>query len=756
MTPKIIWCLWLQGRENAPDLVKRCLGTWERLNPGWELRCLDATTVGRYVDITRYVDLSAQEVTAASLSDIVRMLLLHEYGGVWIDATLYCNQPLDEWLPGPFGNGFFGFYRPAPERLIGTWFLAAAPGNVLLEKWATRALNYWRGRPKSTDYFWVHHQFNELIATDPEARRDWEAVPRISADGPRSVLECMYESFSTGVRRIDWASPVFKLTHRINESANRPDSVLNMFMSKAPLPDAPVTPSAGESPREAPTHFAGIKVKTENLGDHVQILAANQLLQRVGIQPDVLLDRDDEIASAQAIAPLPKPVGALINGWYKTNPVEWPPHPDLDPIYLGFHMRLFQSPTLVSPEAIAHYKKFEPVGCRDAYTSATLRAHGVNAFVSYCLSMLYEKRMPSPLQTETYVVSRTEDLLRYVPSELGDVHYVSHYSGSSNFHDNMLRVGRLLELYRTRAKLIVTSLLHCALPAVAMGIPVVIFYPPNPPQLQTSDRERFSSLERLIRVFALDDIGEVDWRGYVADVSHVKLALLDRFYTAVRRWNLPSAKTLGPVAPATALQLPPSSQVERALFEAERVEVLRETTSESVQRWGAPSSYNKQPAWVERAQMVSALIPNGASILEVGVGKGDFRRFISDRALHVGVDLNPLDADTIAVDLDSDPLPPGHFAYAVLLGVLEYVQRPELAARKISDSAEHVVITYCCRTDASPEGAQERLNRAWINDYTEPEFVALFASLGKPLVSRAIFQKSPHFEQVIFKFGPGR
>jgi hypothetical protein len=99
-------------------------------------------------------------------------------------------------------------------------------------------------------------------------------------------------------------------------------------------------------------HFAGIKVGTENLGDHVQILAANQLLKRIGIVPDVLLDRDDEIASAPALSALAKPVGALINGWYKTNPAEWPPHPDLDPIYLGFHMRLFQSPTLVSPAAM--------------------------------------------------------------------------------------------------------------------------------------------------------------------------------------------------------------------------------------------------------------------------------------------------------------------------------------------------------------------------------------------------------------------
>jgi hypothetical protein len=754
MTPKIIWCLWLQGREHAPDLVKRCLASWERRNPGWELRCLDVTTVGRYVNLSSYIDLSSQEVTAASLSDIIRMLLLHEYGGVWIDATLYCNQPLDEWLPGPLGNGFFGFYRPAPERLIGTWFLAAAPGNELFAKWAARALNYWRARPKSTDYFWVHHQFNELVTTDPEARRAWEAVPRISADGPRSVLECMYESFSAAAPRIDWTSPVFKLTHRINEPANRADSVLNALLRSVELPAAT---SAAPAPTDAaPMHFAGIKVATENLGDHVQILAANQLLRRVGIQPDVLLDRDDEIATASSLSPLPKPVGVLLNGWYKTNPAEWPPNPNLDPIYLGFHMRLFQSPTLVAPAAIAHYKEHEPIGCRDIYTATTLRSFGVNAFVSYCLSLLYEKRFPSPLQTETYVVSRTKDLLNHLPGTLENVHFIGHYSGSPDFDDNMLRVARLLELYRTRAKIIVTSLLHCALPAVAMGIPVVIFYPPNEAQLQASDRQRFSSLERLIRVFRLSEIGEVDWNGYVADVSAVKLALLDRFYSMIERWRVPPKAAIGPIAPAQALQLPQTPEIERGLFEAERAQAARETTIHSVQRWGDAGSYNKNPAWIERAQIVSALIPDGATILEIGVGTGEFRRFVGSRTLHVGADLNPLDADTIALNLDYDPLPPGHFDYVVLLGVLEYVRRPYVAARKLCNAADDIVITYCCKTDNSAEGAQERLRREWINDFTESDFIAMFASLGKTLTSRTSFQRAPHFEQVIFQFTPSK
>lgn len=79
---KIIWSCWFQGRENAPELVERCLSSWELLNPGWELRCLDATTVRQYVEIDEHIDLNSQTVTAASLSDIVRLLLLHEYGGI--------------------------------------------------------------------------------------------------------------------------------------------------------------------------------------------------------------------------------------------------------------------------------------------------------------------------------------------------------------------------------------------------------------------------------------------------------------------------------------------------------------------------------------------------------------------------------------------------------------------------------------------------------------------------------------------------
>jgi Capsular polysaccharide synthesis protein len=70
---KTIWSCWFQGREAAPHLVKRCFSSWERENPGWHFRCLDAVSIERYIDLKGIVDFQSQSMTAASFSDILRI-----------------------------------------------------------------------------------------------------------------------------------------------------------------------------------------------------------------------------------------------------------------------------------------------------------------------------------------------------------------------------------------------------------------------------------------------------------------------------------------------------------------------------------------------------------------------------------------------------------------------------------------------------------------------------------------------------------
>lgn len=748
---KVIWSCWFQGRQEAPPLVRKCLQSWEERNPGWELRVLEANTIARYVDLGAHVDLTRQSITAASLSDILRVLLLHEYGGVWVDATTFCNIPLDDWLPAAAGTGFFAFSRPAEARPLATWFLAAEPGNPLVAKWAARVVRYWYARERSHDYYWFHHQFGELCASDRQAFRCWQDVPRLSAAGPHSVQTVgMYEEFEAARPRIDWTVPVFKLTHRLEAGRLRPSSLVSRLLGLAAGGNS--QPAAADPPTQAkPRPIGLLKVGTENLGDHIQIIAAEILLRRAGFVPSFLVDRDDGIAHPPPVAPATAP-GIVLNGWFKTNPAEWPPHPAYSPLYLGFHIRLFQAPSLISPAALAHYAAHGPVGCRDRHTLSLLRSRGVDAFLSHCLSIAFARRIPDPeRQTEVFVVSRDRRIVDYLPASIGPHTFVSHYSGSNDFEANRGRALELLQTYRDRAKLVVTTLLHCALPMIAMGVPVVVFYPPNDGSQHESDRERFSSLAELVRVFRPAEAALVDWRGYSPDVSALKLEIKDRFFDmARRRWGQPPNASVLRIAPPSELPVPSGSDAHNYLDDPERLAQLARTKSPDRQRWGAASSY--KPEWAERGQLAAQLIQPGSKVLEIGTGSGTLRSLIEHRCHYTGADLEPLDDRTLALDLDSDPMPRGPWDTIVLLGVVEYLHHPAEALRKIANTASHLVMSYCCCIDRGSDGIGERRAHGWVNDMSEQNVRDEMEALGFCLRSRGLHNSTPYFQQVVFEF----
>ncbi len=136
--PRTVWILWYQGWENAPELAKRCLRSWQYHNPGWTIRTLDGENLSAYIDLS---DLALpMERNLTWLSDLVRMNLLRTHGGVWVDATTFCRRPLDQWLFDYLDSGFFAFARKG--RATGS-FLVSVPGNPLVNTWRNEMHAYW-------------------------------------------------------------------------------------------------------------------------------------------------------------------------------------------------------------------------------------------------------------------------------------------------------------------------------------------------------------------------------------------------------------------------------------------------------------------------------------------------------------------------------------------------------------------------------------------------------------------------------------
>jgi hypothetical protein len=89
-----------------------------------------------------------------------------------------------------------------------------------------------------------------------------------------------------------------------------------------------------------------------------------------------------------------------------------------------------------------------------------------------------------------------------------------------------------------------------------MGIPVVMVWPIGSAVNRLSDRQRFSSLLSLIKVHEPEELEAVDWNVQAVNCVTEKLAALDGFVAATRRWNLPYRPLGWELAPASVLPPP--------------------------------------------------------------------------------------------------------------------------------------------------------------------------------------------------------
>lgn len=271
--PKTIWMLWLQGEDKAPFIVKHCIASWRRENPDWELIVLDQSKIHDYISL----DIPRENFEAMDLvkqSDLIRLLLLEQHGGVWADATVFCMKSLNDWIYDCLESGFFAFHQPGPDRVISTWFLASHKNNALCAEFRKRFQSFFTNnnfRPasrlrsalvirfskllnkssKTTKYWFhplftkvlgiypysiIHYIFERIIATDAALKKIWTDMPKVSADAPHNIQNAgdlgMLSPISQEIKvQIDNCDvPVYKLRWKYDTSADISNTVLEYLV----------------------------------------------------------------------------------------------------------------------------------------------------------------------------------------------------------------------------------------------------------------------------------------------------------------------------------------------------------------------------------------------------------------------------------------------------------------------------------------------------------------------------------------------
>ena len=191
---------WFQGEDNLNGLNKKCVSRWKELNPDWQVNILSDQTISDYV--SEYFDIvnnSRLKRSPQAKSDLLRILLLSKYGGVWVDASVYPMLPLSNFYNKIVNDTGFFAYRFIPRggygsRLCETssWFLCVTKKNhYLIEKWKEsfikNFINY-----KKWPYYTFHETLTYLYDADEKIKHIINNMVQVSEKIPHSAMGPQY------------------------------------------------------------------------------------------------------------------------------------------------------------------------------------------------------------------------------------------------------------------------------------------------------------------------------------------------------------------------------------------------------------------------------------------------------------------------------------------------------------------------------------------------------------------------------------
>ncbi|KAB8288229.1 capsular polysaccharide synthesis protein [Bifidobacterium avesanii] len=183
-----VWVCWWQGLDSAPLIVRRCVESIRRNAGGREVVVVTDENYGRYVHIPEWVKAKQKDgiITKTNLSDLLRLSLLAEHGGLWLDSTFFCTGPLEGMV---FSRPLWSIKRPDYLHcsIAQGYFAGYSLACDVEHRWIFRAirdffLEYWRTNDFMVDYLMVDYM---IVLAQRHCRGIADAFAGIVPNNPR-------------------------------------------------------------------------------------------------------------------------------------------------------------------------------------------------------------------------------------------------------------------------------------------------------------------------------------------------------------------------------------------------------------------------------------------------------------------------------------------------------------------------------------------------------------------------------------------
>lgn len=122
--PKIIHYVWVGGKEK-PDKVKRCIDSWSKFLPDYEIRQWDESNID--ISSNKYLKQAYEAEKWAFAADYIRLCALYRYGGIYLDTDEEICRNIDKFL---VCDAFLGYESP---QYLSAGIIGAAKGHPLIQ-----------------------------------------------------------------------------------------------------------------------------------------------------------------------------------------------------------------------------------------------------------------------------------------------------------------------------------------------------------------------------------------------------------------------------------------------------------------------------------------------------------------------------------------------------------------------------------------------------------------------------------------------
>lgn len=229
----IVWFCWLQGMEEAPELIKMCYRSQQKYLKGKEIKLITYDTYQDYITLPDYVVEKHKKgyLPHALFSDLIRLELLIKYGGTWIDSTVLCTS--SDYPEKVLKCDLFLFQARKDKKIVGmsNWFITSCTNNEALMILRDILYAYWKDYNCVLEYYIFHLFLGRILKYYPELLAD---MPPGNNAFPLTLRNYMEETYNKDFINNLFSRCCFhKLNYGVSEKAmKKKDSIYNWLINE--------------------------------------------------------------------------------------------------------------------------------------------------------------------------------------------------------------------------------------------------------------------------------------------------------------------------------------------------------------------------------------------------------------------------------------------------------------------------------------------------------------------------------------------